>query len=54
MLELATSRKSKRAFQMARDWLTLVDEVEALGRFRPHRGELDCHLVAGAQGKRLS
>lgn len=51
MLLLATS---KRMFHTTRDWLTLVDEVEALGRFRPDRGELYCDLVAGAQGEGFS
>lgn len=54
MLQSATSRKEKHAFQMTRDWLTLVDEVEAFGRFRSDRGELHCDLVAGAQGKGLA
>lgn len=47
MLPLVTSRKGTR------DWLTLVDEVKALGGFRSDRGELYCDLVAGAQGKGL-
>lgn len=53
MLQLATSRKEKQVFQTTRDWLTLVDEVKALGGFRSDRGELYCDLVASTQGKGL-